>query len=228
MKLLGIVFDMDGVIIDSHPAHRKAWRKFLATLGKEVSDSTLDFILEGRKRQDILRYFFGELSDQQLQEYGQKKDRFFEEIGDQVAPISGVIEFLEQVKQLHMSSALATSASKRRTRFTLDRLRLSQYFQVVVTGDDVAQGKPHPAAYQTAAHRLNLPPDKLLAMEDAVSGVKAAKSAGMWCVGVAEGERASALRSAGAEHVIPDFVGLSMQGLNQLLTSAAPTLLRRD
>jgi beta-phosphoglucomutase len=228
VTLLGIVFDMDGVIIDSHPAHRRAWRTFLLTLGKDVSDASLDFILEGRKRQDILRHFLGDLSDVQLQEYGEKKDRYFEEIGDQVGPISGVVEFLERMKTLGVSSALATSASERRTRLTLDRLHLSQYFQVVVTADDVSQGKPHPAAYQIAAERLALPPERLLAIEDAVAGVKAARSAGMWCVGVGPADRANALRAAGAEHVVPDFVGLSVEWLNQLLASRELSPVRHD
>ena len=64
--LRGIVFDMDGVIIDSHPTHRKAWQEFLGTLGRTVSEDDLDFILEGRKRQDILRHFLGELSNVEL------------------------------------------------------------------------------------------------------------------------------------------------------------------
>jgi beta-phosphoglucomutase-like phosphatase (HAD superfamily) len=116
-----------------------------------------------------------------------------------------------------MPAGVATSASEHRTRFTLDRLDLARYFQVVVTGDDVAEGKPNPAIYQTAARLLSLPPEDLLALEDAPRGVEAAISAGMRCVGVASDSKSEALRQAGAEHVIFDFVGLSIRSLEQAL-----------
>ena len=69
---------MDGVIVDSHPAHRKAWRQFLRTLGREVSNTELNFILDGRKRADILRHFLGELSEAEIVDYGKRKDDFFQ------------------------------------------------------------------------------------------------------------------------------------------------------
>jgi HAD superfamily hydrolase (TIGR01509 family) len=216
--LRGIVFDMDGVIINSHPAHRKAWQEFLGTLGRRVSEVDLDFILEGRKRQDILRHFLGEMSDLELQEYGKRKDEFFQKIAEEVEPVSGIVEFLRDLEQCGIPAGVATSASEHRTHFTLERLGLARYFQVVVTGDDVAEGKPNPAIYQTAARLLNnLPPEDLLALEDAPRGVEAAISAGLRCVGVAVSSKAEALRQAGAEHVILDFVGLSVGSLEQIL-----------
>jgi beta-phosphoglucomutase len=215
--LRGMVFDMDGVIINSHPAHRKAWQEFLGTLGRSVSEADLDFILEGRKRQDILRHFLGEMSNLELQEYGKRKNEFFQRIAEEIAPVSGLVEFLQDLEQCGMPAGVATSASEHRTRLTLERLDLARYFQVVVTGDDVAEGKPNPAIYQTAASLLNLPPEDLLALEDAPRGVEAAISAGMRCVGVADRSKSDALRQAGAEHVIPDFAGLSVQSLEQTL-----------
>ena len=72
--LQAIIFDMDGVLIDSHPIHRQAWQRFLLTLDQQVSDAGLDFILEGRKREDILRHFLGDdLSEVQISEYGKRK-----------------------------------------------------------------------------------------------------------------------------------------------------------
>jgi len=215
--LRGIVFDMDGVIINSHPAHRKAWQEFLGTLGRSVSETDLDFILEGRKRQDILRHFLGEISTLELREYGKRKDEFFQKIAEEVAPVSGLVEFLQDLEQCGMPAGVATSASEHRTRFTLERLDLARYFQVVVTGDEVAEGKPNPAIYQLAARRLNLRAEHLLALEDAPRGVEAAVGAGMRCVGVAVAHKAESLRQAGADHVIADFVGVSVQNLEEVL-----------
>ncbi len=78
----GVIFDMDGVIVDSHPFHRRAWHKFLRSVGKDVSEEDLDFILDGRKRHEILRHFLGELSEPELANYGNCKDEFFQQVAN--------------------------------------------------------------------------------------------------------------------------------------------------
>jgi HAD superfamily hydrolase (TIGR01509 family) len=209
----GVIFDMDGVLIDSHPVHRIAWRRFLATVGKSVSDEQLDFILEGRRRDEILRYFLGDLPEGTIAEYGQRKEDFFQENFKDVKLIPGVELFLRELKTAGVKTGIATSASSYRTLRTLQLLNLQNGFAAVITGDDVSAGKPDPAAYRLAADRMNLDADQLLVLEDAPSGVQAAKAAGMRCIGVSSNGRADVLRQAGADQVISDFVDLSMEKL---------------
>jgi HAD superfamily hydrolase (TIGR01509 family) len=209
----GIVFDMDGVLIDSHPVHRIAWSKFLATVGKSVSDEGLGFILAGRRREEILRHFLGDLPAFKIAEYGHQKDLFFEENFQDVKLVPGVHDFLLTMETAGVEAGIATSASSARTWGTLRRLELDQKFTAVVTGDDVDAGKPDPAVYNLAAQRMNLSPNKLLVLEDAPCGVQAAKSAGMRCVGVSTNGRAEMLRQCGAEFVIPNFLDLSVETL---------------
>jgi beta-phosphoglucomutase len=208
--LRGIVFDMDGVIIDSHPVHRRAWKTFLQTEGREVADSELDFILDGRKREEILCFFLGELTPAQIIHYGARKDEMLRQLTERVRPLRGVVEFLESVSQGGIRMALATSASYRRAYDTLKELKLENYFDAIVTGDEVASGKPDPAIYRLIAERLREIPENLLAVEDAVSGVKSARAAGMRCLGIASADRAETLRAAGADPVICDFESLSL------------------
>lgn len=212
----GIIFDMDGVLIDSHPVHREAWRKFLATLGKVVSDEELSFILEGRRRDEILRYFLGELPESKIIEYGHQKDRFFRESFGKVRLMPGVSQFLETLASLGLKAAIATSATARRTLGTLEHLSLQRHFAVIVTGDDVTAGKPDPGVYKLAAERMNMSPETLLALEDSPCGVQAAKSAGMKCVGISVDGCADALERCGAEFVIPDFGTPSVEKLLHL------------
>ena len=207
--LRGIVFDMDGVIINSHPAHRLAWKGFLTSVGRETRDEELDFILEGGKRAEILKHFLGELAPEQIVEYGNRKDELLQKHGDAVEPIPGVVEFLGHLSEGGIATAVATSASKRRAFGTLEELGLARLFRAIVTGDDVAAGKPDPAIYRLAAERMQEAPQRLLAVEDAVSGVQSARAAGMRCLGVAPSSRACLLRTAGADSVIPDFRSLS-------------------
>jgi beta-phosphoglucomutase len=211
--LRGIVFDMDGVIIDSHPIHRQAWRTFLQSEGRNVADAELDFILDGRKRQEILCFFLGELTSAQVAYYGTRKDEMLRQLAEQMRPIRGVVKFLESLSHAGIRIALATSASYPRAHGTLKELNLSRYFDAIVTGDEVAMSKPDPAIYRLAAERLNEAPEDLLAVEDAISGVKSARAAGMRCLGIASAERAETLRAAGADPVICDFQSFSLPQL---------------
>jgi beta-phosphoglucomutase len=211
--LRGVVFDMDGVVIDSHPAHRLAWKSFLESLGKETSDDELDFILDGRKREEILKHFLGDLAPEQIAAYGNRKDELLGKHRNAIQPIAGVIEFLDHLSEAGIPTALATSASRRRACGTLEELGLARYFRTIVTGDDVTAGKPDPAIYHLAAKRMQESPKRLLAVEDAASGVKSARAAGMRCLGVAQAQRSVLLRAAGADPVIPDFRSFSFSQL---------------
>jgi HAD superfamily hydrolase (TIGR01509 family) len=216
--LRAVIFDMDGVIVDSHPAHRKAWRQFLRTFGREVSDIELDFILDGRKRADILRHFLGELSEAEVLDYGKRKDDFFRHSSSEVNLLPGVSELLDQLSSKGITTAIATSASENRTRSTLERLRLADRFSAIVTEGDVVRGKPDPAVYWLACQRLNVEPEEALAIEDAASGIRAAKAANLVCIGVAGRDRSEMLSRAGADHVMENFVGVSVDKLETILT----------
>jgi beta-phosphoglucomutase len=219
--LRGIVFDMDGVIIDSHPAHRLAWKAFLQSLGKETSDEELDFILDGCKRGEILKHFLGDLSPEQIAEYGNRKDELLKMHNHSVEPMPGVVEFLGDLSEAGIRTGLATSASRKRALGTLEELGLAHYFHTIVTGDDVTAGKPDPALYRSAAERMQESPRHLLAVEDAPSGVKSARAAGMRCLGVASAPRAHLLQAAGADPIIPDFRSFSLSQVEALFPDPA-------
>lgn len=215
-RIRGVVFDMDGVIVDSHPTHRSAWKQFLASVGREATEEELDFILDGRKREEILRHFLGELSPQELREYGNRKDEMLRRLGNGIHPIEGVLEFLAELRLAGFKTGVATSAGKTRTQGTLSELGVRHCFDVVLTGDEVAAGKPDPSIYQMAARRLGEAPELLLAIEDASSGVRAAVGAGLRCIGIGPEPRARKLRAAGAMLVVPNFRSLSVDQLSRL------------
>jgi beta-phosphoglucomutase len=217
--LRAVIFDMDGVIVDSHPTHRQAWHMFLQALGREVSASELDFILEGRTRGEILRHFLGDLSEEQVRNYGKRKDEFLQQAVLEVKTVPGVVAFLESLKAVGVVAAVATSASATRAFSTLEHLRLIDLFSVIITGNDVVRGKPDPAIYRLTCQRLKIAPRNALAIEDAVSGIQAARRAGVKCIGVAGCQPAEKLRQAGAGQVIENFLGISPTTLEVLLRS---------
>jgi len=217
--LRAVIFDMDGVIIDSHPAHREAWRLFLQTVGRPVSDDELDFVLDGRKRSEILRHFLGDLSGDEIGEYGQRKDDFFRQQSLATRLIPGVTELLAQLRTVGIATAVATSGSESRTQHVLDQLQLRERFDVVVTGNDVSCGKPDPSIYCVTCQRLRVEPYHTLAFEDAVSGIHAARAAGLVCIGLAGHQSPDKLRTAGADCVVENFLGLSVVQLDAVMSS---------
>ena len=104
--LKSVIFDLDGVVADSHPLHIRTWRRFLSTRGLTVTDEKLAFVRDGRRKEDILRYFLGELSYDQVQAHGREKDRLFREEVQSLRTIEGVGEL--QPPMSEVASSVAT------------------------------------------------------------------------------------------------------------------------
>ena len=213
--LSAVIFDMDGVLVDSHPVHEKAWRCLLESLGRSITDQELEFVHDGRKREDILRHFFGELPEAELRQYGAIKARFFAEFAGEIQLVKGVREFVAALREAGVRLGVASSASRDRAEQILEQFELRRYFGAVVTGDDVAKGKPDPAVYLAACERLQADPGSSLVVEDAVSGVQGALAAGMRCMGIADSPRAQLLYEAGAGFVVSNFEGLTVESVSE-------------
>ena len=170
-------------------------------------------MLDGRKREDILRHFLGPLSEEQVAEYGRTKEQLFREEARHVSIVAGVEKFIAEIEQAKIPMAIASSGSSSRVRFFLERPPLKDRFAAVVTGDDVLKGKPDPEIFHRAAEAVGAPFTETLVVEDAVAGVVAAKSIGMWCLAIASNGRGRELRAAGADEVAPDFRGLTLASL---------------
>lgn len=214
--LQAVIFDLDGVIVDSHPVHQRAWKTFFRSLGKEIPDRELAFVIEGQKREDILRHFLGELTEDQLKQYGNRKEAFFRHSSLELKTVPGLPEFLDSLEAAILPIALASSASRGRVGYMLEQLDLKRRFRVIVTGDEVNKGKPDPTIFRLAAEGLSVAPENILVCEDAVFGVAAAKKAGMKCLAIAANGRGPLLKKAGADRVLPDFTSACLDDLRSL------------
>jgi HAD superfamily hydrolase (TIGR01509 family) len=212
----GVIFDFDGVIADSHPAHMQAWKAFLHSKGKTVSDAELSFVREGAKREEILRHFLDELTPEQVASYGTEKEQLFRARAIEVKLVPGFAEFLLQLDAFGLPSAVATSGSRVRIEHSLETFNLRNRFRAIVTAEDVNRGKPNPALFLLAAQALQIEPNQLVVFEDAAAGVLAAKNAGMKCIGIAANGRKSILEKAGADMVVNDFSHTSLDDVTRL------------
>jgi beta-phosphoglucomutase len=180
-----LIFDMDGVLVDSNPAHREAWIAYNRQFGLETTDA-MHRRMYGKRNDQIIRDFYGDsLSPAEVAARGAAKEKLYRQmIGDRIEEmlVPGLRSFLDSYS--NVPKAVASNAEPANVDFLLDRANLRPYFQVVVDGHQVANPKPHPEIYLRAAELLAASPAQCIVLEDSYSGVEAAKAAGMRVIGV--------------------------------------------
>jgi len=180
---LGLIFDLDGVIIDSMPFHQRAWQRYLEVTGIGTRDS-LEF-MHGQRNEEIVRGLLGPEADlETVIAHGAAKEQMYRDmLRERLVEhlVSGIAEWLEHVSA---PIALATNAERANVDFVLDGGGLRPYFRAIVDGSQVARPKPAPDVYLRAAELLEVPPRNCIVFEDSPVGVAAAVAAGMRVVGV--------------------------------------------
>jgi beta-phosphoglucomutase family hydrolase len=182
---LALVFDMDGVIIDSNPLHRESWALFNSRYGVATTEA-MHQRMYGSRNDEIVRDFFGpDLPSKEVAARGKAKEKLYREmmaarVEEFLVP--GIRQFLERHRGTPMG--LASNAEPENVALVLDRAALRPYFRAVVDGHQVRNPKPHPEVYLRAAELLQVEPANCIVFEDSFSGVAAAVAAGMRVIGL--------------------------------------------
>ena len=200
-----VVFDMDGVLVDSGAHHRDAWTAMCRdcgvtppaefwrlTIGRPAEEAVA-LLVDGIDRAEARR-----LADLKREHYTRLARRG-------VVAVAGAGAFVETLARARVPRAVATSASRRDLERVLEALGLRRYLDVAVTADDVRRGKPHPEVYLRAADQLGVDATACVVFEDAIVGVHAARAAGMRVIGITTAHTADELLGAGAERAVPHF-----------------------
>jgi len=200
--LKAVIFDLDGVVADSHPIHEIAWTKLLVEQGLDRDTLNLDFLYAGHPRRAILEHYLGAIGVSELETLGRRKDELYADAATLLKPKPRVPEILGQLNEDGIVCALATSAGRARTYETLEKFGLTARFAAIVTGEDAGTPKPAPEIFLLAARRIGVDAKCCVVVEDSVAGVTAARAAGMKCVGFAPAKRFAELAEAGADDLI--------------------------
>ena len=182
---LALIFDMDGVIVDSNPVHRESWAAFNRRYGLETTPAMVERMY-GKRNDEIIRDYFGDgLAAEEVAARSRAKEQLYREMaGSRLEQIlvPGLRPFLDRYRGAPM--AVASNAEPENVAFVLDGAGMRAYFRVVVDGRQVVNPKPHPDVYLLAARLLHVAPPNCIVIEDSPTGVAAAKAAGMRVIGL--------------------------------------------
>jgi len=183
--MIALIFDMDGVIVDSNPMHRESWVAFNRRYGLETTEAMHESMY-GKRNDEIVRNFFGgHLSDDEIYARGRAKEQLYREMivgRAESMLVPGLRDFLERHRDLPL--AVASNAEPENIAFVLDETGLRRYFRVIVDGHQVDRPKPYPDVYLRAAELLGIEPARCVVFEDSHSGVAAGVAAGMPVIGI--------------------------------------------
>lgn len=178
----GLLFDMDGVLIDSNAEIERFWKEWAAKSNKELSMHDITKHIHGRTTIETLRVLFGHLDEKGRLQILDAATAF--DLNMRPSLINGASAFLQALRQFTQHIGLVTSAPIPRAKLLLENLGIFSIFKYTVTGDEVNKGKPDPEPYLLGSHKMHIAPHDCLVFEDSNSGIQSAIHAGMYVIAV--------------------------------------------
>ncbi len=220
---LAVIFDMDGVIVDSARYHYLAWRTLLEKRNREYSYE--EFKTNFGRRTDMqVRRILGNIPDAEVTAFVKEKDILFREIiGRSVAAFPGVVDLIKNIKNHEGKLAVGSSSPTETVHLIVGKLGVKEDFDTIVCGDEVTEGKPSPQIFLTAARKLGVLPEKCVVIEDAVIGVAAAKNGGMRAVAVTNTHERRDFTEA--DLVVDSLQELKFETLKNILYPVDPSFM---
>lgn len=222
VNVRGFIFDLDGVLTDTAEYHYQAWKRLADELGIPFSRERNEQLRGVSRRRSLELLLAGRVfPEEQMQAMMDRKNRYYQELLKQVTPrdlLPGAGELLSQVRAAGFKIAIG-SASKN-AREVVRRLEIGDRVDAIADGYSVVRTKPEPDLFVYAAGMLDVPVQECVVFEDAEAGVLAAKTAGMFAVGLGPVERVGA-----ADIVFPDLAGVTLHDILQRLEQSQPKVL---
>jgi len=207
----GIIFDMDGTIVDSLPYHYKAWKIFFKENKVEnFSERLKDY--KGGGTLDLLTAVYGDkYSRKELKIMTDDKEIIFREIyKNNVVPIIGFMDMFELIKSKKILVGIASNAIRKNVKMILSELKIYEKFDSIICGDEVKRGKPDPEMFDETIDRFNLKKEECLIFEDSVEGVSAAVNSRVDVVGITSSTSGKILIDKGCKTTIDNYLNFDV------------------
>ena len=210
-----VLFDMDGVVVDTEPLHSKAYQQLFETININVSDE-LYSSFTGQATveicEKIVKHFKLPMSPQTLVDIKRDKFKVLFKNDSSLQLLDGVLDLIKDYHQNGLQLVLASSASMENINRIFQRFDLDQYFIAKISGAELKQSKPHPEIFLKAAKTAGSLPSECMVIEDSTNGIKAAKAAEIFCVGY-DSENSKDQDYSDADLVIKDFNSIRFEKL---------------
>lgn len=206
-RIHAVIFDMDGLMLDTERLARIAWDRAMADWGYTIPDEVYHQLI-GRTVPDVGRILRDKVAAElPFEEIAQRKQEYLDrEIAQHGIPVKpGLFQLLDWLDRVHLKKAVASSTFRELAMQKLRHAGLQDRFDTIVGGDEIRQGKPAPDIFLAAARRLDTPADRCVVLEDSEPGVQAANAAGMISVMVPDGRPPSSEAAARAYRVLPSL-----------------------
>jgi HAD superfamily hydrolase (TIGR01509 family) len=208
------IFDMNGVIINDEHYQIEAWKQLCINHKWKLTQEDITYHVVGVVEREVISYLMKrDATPEEVNLYSNERvDIAMDLYKDHLAMAEGLKEFLQELKTAEIPCAVATSSQKRYTNFIMDTLQIRAYFHTILTAEDIVRGKPNPEIYLKSAQMLQITPQNCVVFEDAITGIHAAKAAGMKVVALSTTNPAEMLQDA--DKVIASFKEVSVKDLN--------------
>lgn len=208
--LAAILFDLDGTIVNTDPIHFIAWREMLLNYDIDIDEKFYQSKISGRLNPVIIKDILPQLSPEAGAKFADEKEALFREKAHNLQPLNGFTELLAWTNTHQLKRALVTNAPRLNAYFMLEVLGIKHAFDTIVLAEDCIAGKPDPAPYEAALHKLAITKEQAIALEDSPSGIRSAVGAGIRTIGIASTQDPQVLQDAGAFMVVPDFTNFQL------------------
>lgn len=216
-NMYGLIFDMDGVLIDSAEPHWQSWRRLAGELGCELSEEGFTQTF-GRQNRDIIPFFFGHDDEPTIRRLGDRKEELYREIiRDRIPAMDGAVDLVRACHDAGFALAIGSSGPPENINLVLQGLQIEPLFRAVITSKQVTCGKPDPQVFNLAAAGLGISTDRCAVIEDAPAGVEAALSAGAAAIALTGTHPPEAL--VAAHRVVSSLRELSPASIRNLIQS---------
>jgi beta-phosphoglucomutase len=213
-----VIFDMDGVLVDSFEAHFASWQASMQELGMRMEREAFGRSFGRTSREILESYFEGGLTDNQIEAIDERKELLYRQIVQRTFPaMTGVAGLLEQLSAAGFALAVGSSGPPENVALVVEQFP-QVTFEAVVTGRDVQRGKPDPQVFLLAAKLLNVAPGDCAVIEDAAVGLTAARRAGMAAIGlISTGRTREELAAADPDLLVESLADLQVAEIYGLL-----------